>query len=175
MPDPEKLLRPWLWSLLAAASGHELQGRVVGQDGVLQITPMSAETAHAVLDGLLSVWLQGQVAPLPLPFKTALVMSAGGEGQDPAARLKMLADAEKTYAGDDAYTYGDGLVEVNEMCLARVFPDFETLCSATGPEGQTLQSLALAVYGPLHDWARECVTAVAYATQQTDEEALEHD
>ncbi len=174
-PDPEKLLRPWLWSLLAAASGHELQGRVVGQDGVLQITPMSSETARTVLDGLLSVWLQGQVAPLPLPFKTALVMSAGGEVQDPAARLKMLADAEKTYAGDDAYTYGDGLVEVNEMCLARVFPDFETLCAATGPEGQTLQSLALAVYGPLHDWARECVTAVAYANQQTDEEALAHD
>jgi exodeoxyribonuclease V gamma subunit len=146
---------------LAAASGHALQGRVVGQDGVLKISPMPTATAREVLDHLLSIWLQGQQSPLPLPLKTALVMAAGGVTDDPVAQQKILQEAEKVYAGDDAY--GDNLAEVRDMCLARVFPDFETLLQTQTPGLQNLQSLALQVYGPLREWATQCVTAVAYA------------
>ena len=161
VPANDKLLRPWLLSLLAAASGHALQGRVVGQDGVLKISPMPTATAREVLDHLLSVWLQGQQSPLPLPLKTALVMAAGDFSNDPAAHQKMLQEAEKVYAGDDAY--GDNLTEVRDMCWARVYPDFDTLLQAQTPLLQNLQSLALQVYGPLREWAAQWVTAVAYA------------
>ena len=161
VPAHDKLLRPWLLSLLAAASGRALQGRVVGQDGVLKISPMPTAIAREVLDHLLSIWLQGQQSPLPLPLKTALVMAAGGVTDDPVAQQKILQEAEKVYAGDDAY--GDNLAEVRDMCLARVFPDFETLLQTQTPGLQNLQSLALQVYGPLREWATQCVTAVAYA------------
>ena len=161
LPLKDKLLRPWWLSLLAAASGHALQGRVVGQDGTLKILPMDAAPAREVLDLLLSVWLQGQQTPLPLPLKTALAMAAGDFSEDPAAHAKMLQEAEKVYDGDEGY--GENRCEVKDMCLARVFPDFDALLEAQTPWGQTLQSLALQVYGPLCKWADQCVTAVAHA------------
>ena len=161
LPLKDKLLRPWWLSLLAAASGHALQGRVVGQDGTLKILPMDAAPAREVLDLLLSVWLQGQQTPLPLPLKTALTMAAGDFSDDPAAHAKMLQEAEKVYDGDEGY--GENRGEVKDMCLARVFPDFDALLEAQTPWGQNLLSLALQVYGPLCKWADQCVTAVAHA------------
>ena len=88
-------------------------------------------------------------------------MAAGDFSDDPAAHAKMLQEAEKVYDGDEGY--GENRGEVKDMCLARVFPDFDALLEAQTPWGQNLQSLALQVYGPLCEWADQCVTAVAHA------------
>jgi exodeoxyribonuclease V gamma subunit len=170
VPRPDKLLRPWLQALLAAAAGQALHGRVVGQDGELHITPMPTEQALPVLDSLLDVWLIGQQEPLPLPLKTALAMAE-------AARKKAqkAAQSEEGSAKDNpaetAYEGGgdamsEQLAEVREMCLARVFPDYEALCAARTADGQDADALARLVYGPLLEWAAACVTAHPYAAAE---------
>jgi exodeoxyribonuclease V gamma subunit len=159
LPRPEKLLRPWLQSLLAAAAGQALHGRVVGQDGELHIRPMPAEQAGAVLDTLLAVWLQGQQGPLPLPLKTALVLAKAAHSEEDKTTDNL---AEIAYeGGGDAMSVQ--LADVRDMCLARVFPDFEALCAARTADGQDASALARQVYGPLLEWAVACVTAHPYA------------
>ncbi len=162
---PDKLLRAWLQSMLAASVGQVLQGRVVGQDGELHIQPMPPEQALQGLNILCEVWLQGQNAPLPLPLKTALALAAGAQSEEDS---QADAKAELAYEGGGGGGGGGGaiseqLAEVREMCLARVFPDFEALCSAKAPNGMDVTALARLVYGPLLAWSAQCVKAVSYA------------
>ena len=152
---PDKLLGAWVRSLLAAAAGQEVHGRVVGQDGQLHIRPMPAEQALQGLDTLCALWLQGQHAPLPLPLKTALALAQATQGED---EDKTYAAAEAAYEGsDDALR--ESMAEVRDMCLARVFPDFGALCSAQSPGGLEVAALSCQVYGPLLAWASTCVSA----------------
>lgn len=152
---PDKLLGVWVRALLVARAGHTLQGRVVGQDGQLHIAPMEPETARQTLDTLLSVWLLGQQAALPLPFKTALAL-AHGDTQEADAQSHGKAQAAYEGSGE---AMSDQMAEVRDMCLARVYPDFETLCEAQTPQGQDVFALSQRVYGPLLAWADRCVTA----------------
>jgi hypothetical protein len=55
------------------------------------------------------------------------------------------------------------MAEVRDMCLARLFPDFEALCEAQAPDGTGVQALSRQVYGPLLEWAAKFVTAQPYA------------
>ncbi len=162
VPRPDKLLRPWLQALLAAAAGQALHGRMVGQDGELHFSPMPTDQARPVLDNLLAVWLQGQREPLPLPLKTALVLAQVAESEE---------DQQNDHQAETAYEGGgdamsEQLAEVRDMCLARVFPDFEALCAARTADGQDASALARQVYGPLLDWAAACVTAHPYAAAE---------
>jgi len=165
LPRPDKLLRPWLQALVAAAGGQPLQGRVVGQDGELHIRPMPTEQARPVLDSLLAVWLQGQQQALPLPLKTALVLAKAAESEENRQNDSL---AETAYEGGDS-GMSEQMGEVNDMCLARVFPDFEALCAARTVDGQDASELARRVYGPLLEWAAVCVTAHPYAAAQAFE------
>jgi exodeoxyribonuclease V gamma subunit len=155
---PDKLLHAWLQSMLAAAAGQVLQGRVVGQDGELHILPMPPDLAFESLNILCQVWLQGQQAPLPLPLKTALVLASGAPSEEDG---KTETKAEVTYEGGGD-TMSEQLAEVREMCLARVFPNFEALCAAKAPNGMDVVALARLVYGPLLAWSAQCVTAMPY-------------
>jgi len=85
---------------------------------------------------LLQLWLDGMNAPLALPPKTAL---AWLKGKDTAAKHR---DARTRYQGGH-HQFG----EVQEPCLARVYPDFEALVH----DGR-FQHLAQQVYGPLLAW-----------------------
>jgi exodeoxyribonuclease V gamma subunit len=160
-PRHDKLLAAWVRSLLVAVSGHSVQGRVVGQDGQLHIRPMERATATQTLDTLLSVWLQGQQAPLPLPLKTSLAFAhADAQETDALAQGKAQTAYE---GGGDAMS--DQLAEVRDMCLARVFPDFEALCEVQTPAGQGVLALSRQVHGLLLKWVEECVTAQPHAGQ----------
>ncbi|MBV5298194.1 MAG: exodeoxyribonuclease V subunit gamma [Rhodoferax sp.] len=132
----DKLLGPWVHSLAIATSGLNAQGVLVGRDGVVDIASMPQDEARNTLGMLLSVWLQGMNAPLPLPPKTALAW----------LREK---NAGAQYEG--GYRQSG---EVDEPCLARMFPDFEAL----GADGR-FQNLAQQVYAPLLAWANQHVTA----------------
>ncbi len=159
-PRPEKLLGAWLKSVLLACSGHQVQGRLIGTDGQLVIRPMDPQVAAMNLDTLLSVWQTGQQEALPLPLKTALILAAA-PSQDGTAVPDSKAEAAYEGSGE---AMSDRMAEVRDMCLARVYPDFEALCEAQTSSGQGLLDLAPLVYGPLLQWVTECVTAHEHPT-----------
>ncbi|MHB8949868.1 MAG: exodeoxyribonuclease V subunit gamma [Rhodoferax sp.] len=144
--SPEKLLGPWVRSLAMAASGHLAQGVLVGRDGVVDISPVSQEEAQETLGTLLTLWLEGMNAPVPLPPKTAL------------SWLDDLQAAVKQYEGDYM-----SRAEVDEPCLARVFPDFESLAA----DGR-FEELAGQIYTPLLLWANTHVSARFHNAEQTE-------
>ena len=154
-PRLDKLLDPWLRTLLTTAIGQPVQGRVVGQDGVLHIQPMPQAEAQESLHTLCALWQQGQQAPLPLPLRTALALLDSHHAPD-------WAKAEAAYEGSD---YDDSLAEVHELCLARTFADFAALCAARAPDGTGLAEMAPQVYGPLLQWASTCVSAQPHASE----------
>ena len=159
-----KMVGPWLISLLAAVAGHRLHIVLVGTDGWVHVSPgetASADEARDTLDALLTVWQQGQQQPLPLPLKTALAMAEpASDDKTSADSSKRLAEARRLYEGSDAPGQSD-LAEVQDMSLARLFPDFDALCQA-GDAHTCLATLAPEVYGPLHQWAASCVQVHAY-------------
>ena len=146
----DKLLGPWVRSLAIAASGLVSRGVIVGRDGMIDILPMPQEEAQVTLSTLLSLWLQGMNAPLPLPPKTAL------------AQLKDNKPSERYEGG---YMQSG---EVDESCLARMFPDFEALT-----EDGRFEELAKQVYSPLLAWAKVHVTARFHATASALEGVVE--
>ncbi len=140
----DKLLRYWILSLAAASVGRCVAGVVVGRDAVLRISAMTdPERAQSTLRMLLQLWLDGMNAPLALPPKTAL---AWLKGKDTAAKHR---DARARYQGGH-HQFG----EVQEPCLARVYPDFEALVH----DGR-FQHLAHQVYGLLLAWRDQHVLA----------------
>ncbi|MFM2035302.1 MAG: hypothetical protein RL459_567 [Pseudomonadota bacterium] len=143
---PDKLVSAWVHSLASAASGRACHCVLVGRDGTVRVTPMAEAAAREQLGKLLALWQQGQVAPLPLPLKTALAQV-------------QHKDAAEIFEGKDTEA-GEG----TEPCLARLYPDFEAL-SADG----RFEALAVQVYEPLLAWMREHVTAVFHEPSQGDE------
>jgi exodeoxyribonuclease V gamma subunit len=137
---PEKLLGAWVRSLAVAASGIQAWGILVGRDGVVEIPPIPQEIAVETLKGLMQLWLDGMSSPLPLPPKTALA-------------FVQQKNAQTKYEGD--YMMKG---EVEETCLARMFPDFDALMD----DGQ-FASLAQSVYGPIRDWAVKQVKVTVHA------------
>lgn len=146
-PRTDKLLAPWVRSLAIAASGLNAQGVLVGRDGVLDISSMPQAEAKTTLSMLLSLWLQGMNAPLPLPPKTAVAQL---QENNPGAH----------YEG--GYMQSG---EVDDACLARMFPDYEALS-----EDGRFEDLAQQVYAPLLAWAAQHVTARFHSCEPAFEE-----
>ena len=73
-------------------------------------------------------------------------------------------DAQGLQRARAAYEGGDDArsrerAEVQDMSLARVFPDFDAL------PADALAQWAIALYAPLHAWIAECVEAEAFAEE----------
>jgi exodeoxyribonuclease V gamma subunit len=145
---PEKLLGAWVRCLAIAASGAQVQGILVGRDGVVRIPPCPQEHAVSLLRGLLGVWLAGMNAPLPLPPKTALAF---------------IADAKPTESYDGGHMITG---EVKEPCLARMYPDFEALID----DGR-FEDLAHTVYEPLLEWSKNLTVKAHAALEESSEVA----
>mgnify|MGYP000580160303 CR=1 FL=1 len=144
--QPEKLLGAWVRSLAVAASGAQVQGVLVGLDGVVRIPPMAQAEAVGALQDLLRLWLDGMNAPLPLPSKTALAF---------------VAEAKPATIYDGGHM-NEG--EVKDACLARMYPDYDALI-----EDGRFEDLAQAVYAPLLQWAQQ-LSAEPHATQAASQE-----
>ena len=138
---PEMLVAAWVLSLVASACGIPLHGVIVGRDATVTFGPLPADDAQAWLHTLLECWRDGMTAPLPLACKTALALVAG-------------ADASLAYEGNPR---SPG--EVEEACLARLFPDYETLCA----DGR-FATLAQQIFGPMLEWTRSRVTVALHAS-----------
>jgi len=138
----DKLLRLYVRSLVAAACGVDVQGVLIGRDAALHLQPMAQSAAQEALRALLSIWLQGQNQPLPLPSNTGMALA--WEGDEAAAQ-----------AYEGGFNFGG---ECEDMCWQRVYPDFEALSA----DGQ-LHDLAEAVYGPMQAWIDQCVEVVGWS------------
>ena len=135
----DKLLLPWVRSLAAAASGVVVHGILVGRDATLQMEPLEADAARDTLADVLRIWRQGMEGPLPLALRTGLALVAGG-------------DAAAAYEGS-FQREGD----VAELCLARIYPDFDALTD----DGR-FEWLAQSVCGPLAQWVATQVFATPH-------------
>ena len=136
---PEKLIGVWLRSLCCAVAGIKATGFVVDQNAVIEIHPVDPTRARATLQDLLALWVAGMSAPLPLPLATSIAV---------ARQQNAIATYEGGY---------DNEGEVQDMCFARVFPDYEAL----EHDGE-LQRLAPLIHGQLIAWIGSHCVATAH-------------
>jgi exodeoxyribonuclease V gamma subunit len=132
-----KLFHSWLRQLAAAMLGHPVTGYIVATDNVIEVTPIAAEEAQKNLKRLIECWHEGMNRPLPVACKTSLVyLEAERAGKD------AHKNAATIYEGDF-----NPRPEGGEVCLARLWPSYECLCSE--PEWRRWMR---ELYGPYSDW-----------------------
>jgi exodeoxyribonuclease V gamma subunit len=137
-PRGDKLIAAWLRQLAAAAAGQPVTGYLVARDAIVTMAPLAAAQARFELAGLVALWRQNLDQPLPTACKTALALLRGG-------------DARATYDGGFELSG-----EVEDPCLARLWPDF----AALGASGEW-RATSAALYGPLAAWLDQHVAIAA--------------
>jgi exodeoxyribonuclease V gamma subunit len=138
---PEKMIGGYVRQLLLSALGYQVTGYLVGRDRILELHPMEPADAQVQLDVLLSLWTRGMEYPLPTACKTALALLAEGD-----------AKAKETYNGS-AFARDGQVVESSELCLARLWPDYDALSSHPH-----YQQVSKALYEALRDWTAHRVS-----------------
>jgi exodeoxyribonuclease V gamma subunit len=135
----DKLIDVWLRQLAAAAAGAPLTGFLVARDAVLTLAPLGVDEARAQLAAIVRLWRANLDRPLTIACKTALSHLQGG---DP----RPIYDGGFELRG-----------EVDDHCLARLWPDFASLC-----EDGSWSANAQALYGPLVAWMAQHVAIAAF-------------
>ncbi len=148
---PEKLLGAWVELLQAGQAGQQSPQRLVAPDGTLLLKPPAAETCAAVLQGLVAARQVGlaSAGPLPTAIKTGLAFL---KDSDPGV----------AYEGNGYEQRG----EVEDPCLARLYPDYESLLEAGPSPVEDVSSFAYwsqQLYGAFSAWAAEQGTLEDYA------------
>ncbi|HZX30691.1 MAG TPA: exodeoxyribonuclease V subunit gamma, partial [Rhodocyclaceae bacterium] len=133
-----RLLTQWVSHLAACAVGLNLTSVLVAADETLTFPPMDEEAAREALGALMSGWLAGMCAPLPVAPRTAFQwLGKIANGEDAAA-----ASARSAYEGNDYQSLGEcGYCPY----LTRQYPSFGALAA----DGQ-FASWAQALYAPFH-------------------------
>lgn len=147
-PRPDRLITAWVRTLVTSACGIDMQGVIVGRDATATVNPLPADEAAAALATLMRTWREGMTAPLPLASKTALAWGAGA------------GDVAVVYEGS-SYPRGGSRGEVEEACLSRMFPDYESLRA----DGR-FEELAARLFGPVLEWLRVHVTVTPHDTAE---------
>jgi exodeoxyribonuclease V gamma subunit len=130
----DKLVAAWLRCLASAACGHPASGIVIGAGAVVLVTPPPQEQAVTELASLLRACQAGLTGSTPMPtaVRTGL------------AFLKDPSRAHEAYDGSGHSAFpGEG----KDPSLARLFPDFATLCAQDAFESSTRW-----LYAPYKDW-----------------------
>jgi exodeoxyribonuclease V gamma subunit len=125
--------------LAAGASGAAVTGYLVARDGIVEMAPIAQDLALATLRQLAALWRRNLDCPLPVACKTALAQLQEG-------------DARETYDGGFELPG-----EVEDPCLARLWPEFALLRAAGG-----WPDVAEALYGPLVAWLEAGVTVTRF-------------
>ena len=130
----DKLIAPWLRQLACAAVGRRVTGYLVARDAILTMAPLEQAAACGALAQLVALWRRNLDQPLPVACKSALAMLQDG-------------DARTVYDGGFELSG-----EVDDLCLARLWPDFNALLASGEWAGNNE-----ALYGPLARWLDEHV------------------
>jgi exodeoxyribonuclease V gamma subunit len=147
-PRGDKLIAAWLRQLAAACTGAGVTGYLVARDAVLTMPPLDPEVARAALANVVALWRRNLDAPLAVACKTALALLAEG---DP----RLVYDGGFELSG-----------EVEEPCLARLWPDFASLTAAGD-----WPALAEGLYGGLAGWLASQVKVVPHGAGDEGEAA----
>ncbi len=139
VPRPDQLMRAWVRALAAGACGASVGGVIVARDAWVSVRPVPQAEARTLLEELIDGWRAGMAEPLPVAAKTAL------------AFVSDEAQAGAVY--DGGFSPG----ERDEACLARTYPDFETLVA----DGR-FPRLAEQLYGPMVRWIAHAVTVTRH-------------
>jgi exodeoxyribonuclease V gamma subunit len=113
-----RLVMPWVDHLVAQATGLALETRYIGPDATVVLAPIDAGHAMRMLETLVSAWLEGMRAPLPVAVRTALAALATASPGD------AIAAARRTY--DGVHERSRGEVD-GDPYLLRAYPDFAAL------------------------------------------------
>lgn len=145
----DKLLHAWVVHLACHVSGSAVTTHVVGKNGTATIKPLELEDAKRHFNALVSAYIQGMCAPLPLAPKTGFAwIERQGAPFKGALSDCPMSDAIRSARG----AYEDGYNKKGECSyseyLTRFFPSFESFWS----EGEFSQ-LCATLYSPL----RACV------------------
>ncbi|MBV2235344.1 MAG: exodeoxyribonuclease V subunit gamma, partial [Sterolibacterium sp.] len=152
----DKLLAPWLRHLAmhllpeAAASGP-ISSLIIGKNGQVLLQPLPIEQARADFNTLLTHYVQGLCAPLPLAARTGFAwlekqgQPCQGELADCGQLAAAIEAARNRYHGSSNQSnYGSqGELQYNAY-LQQAYPDFARLWS----QGRFSQ-LCADLYGPL--------------------------
>jgi exodeoxyribonuclease V gamma subunit len=133
-PRGDKLIGMWLRQLAAAALDYHVTGYLVARDAVATMAPLDPDAAREALAALVALWREGMNHPLPTACKTALALLGGG-------------DARTAYDGGF-----DRSGERDDLCLARLWPDFSALAAE-----EAWADCSAELYGPLVAWLRDHV------------------
>ena len=161
-PRPEKLLEAWIRCLVTATAGHAVSGAIIGPDAWLMVQAPGQDEARQALDDLLQAWansIQGRDGSAaepsgPRPLPTAL-----------RTGMAFLADPDKASGVYEGTGFGaEG--ESQEACLARLYPDFESLTS----DGE-FQTWSQVLYEPLRNWIATAVSVHALPAVGADDDA----
>ena len=131
----DKLMLMWLRQLAAAALGFPVTGYLVARDAIVSMAPLDPAASRDALATLLALWREGMNHPLPTACKTGLALVQQG---DPRA----VYDGGFELSG-----------ERDELCLARLWPEFSALALEEAWEDCTRE-----LYGPLADWLQQHIT-----------------
>jgi exodeoxyribonuclease V gamma subunit len=134
----------WLGHLSANAAGVATTSLQSGEDGVVGLAPLNAESAQSLLADLVAIYLQAWHQPLPLACQTACAWLMATHF--PSSHLKSDDEVQdKAYAAA-LQAFAGGYNRPGEWsastCLQRAFPEFEDLWSE-------LPVWAERVYGPM--------------------------
>lgn len=129
----DKLVGAWLRTLACAVAGCAGEACVIAADLQLRIPPAPPAEAEAQLRALLAAFGEAMAAAAPWP-------TAARTG------LAWLSDKPRQAApAYEGHEFQSG--EVEDPCLARLFPDFEALSQAPGFDDTTRR-----LYAPLAAW-----------------------
>ncbi|MES2264979.1 MAG: exodeoxyribonuclease V subunit gamma [Pseudomonadota bacterium] len=139
----DKLIAMWLRQLAAAAQGVSVTGYLVARDVIVKMAPLELDGARQALAALVALWRQGMDQPLPTACKTGLALAQGG-------------DPRSVYDGAYGIKGEKTMGENEDLCLARLWPDFAAL--AAQPEWA---DCSRELYGPLAAWLEQQVSVSA--------------
>lgn len=108
-----RLLRPFVWHVLAAACTEAITTVLVSEGQTVVFAPLTTEQATAILGGWFQAWAAGMQAPLPVAIKTSMAW----------LELQNHDISRPVYEGAYRRT---GEVE-GSASLARQFPTYEQL------------------------------------------------
>ena len=133
----DRLVEAWVRQIVASSCGHSVGGVLVGLDARIEVPPLGKDEATGHLLALLQAWHDGMREPLPFTARTALADLKDGKGQQ-------------------AYDGGfNNAPEVQEPCLAWMFPDYAALAA----DGR-LAAYTATLFKPLFDWAHQATVFV---------------
>ena len=158
---PEKLLGAWVELLHAGAGALPL--RLVAPDGTLRLKPPAPDSCGPLLQVLVEARHAGLEGPAPLPtaVKTGLA-------------LVNDSDPGRAYEGDGYERRG----EVEDPCLARLYPDFESLTAAGSSPADGVSSFewwSRRLFTAFNEWVRAQDKLEEYAGSEAAGEGDEAD